>query len=272
MDEFLKANRLSWDERVQIHLDDRTGFYNVQAFREGRTRLTSIEESEIGDVTGLRLLHLQCHFGLDTLVLAWLGADATGLDFSENAIAAARALARETGLDAAFVEGNVYDAPAVVEGPFDIVYSSWGAIIWLPSLDRWARIVADPLTPGGFFYLADSHPTISMLEEENGQLAFRYGWRTAPERPDAFDEGKTYTGDQTKPENVRTYEWAHPFSRIIGALMGAGLRLDMLNEHETLPWPAFPMMVPADDGMFRLPDHHPALPLAFSLKASKPLK
>ncbi len=270
MDAFMKANRLSWDERVPIHLRDSTGFYRVQAFRDGSDALNPIESAELGDLSGRRLLHLQCHIGLDTLVLARRGAEVVGLDFSAAAIAAARQLAEEAGLAADFVEGNVYDAPDLVRGPFSVVYSSWGAIIWLPDLQRWAQIIADLLGPGGFFYLADCHPGLLPLEEEDGRLVFRYGWRSDPGVPDVFDEPTTYNGDPQILENKRTYEWAHPFSRIVGALLGAGLSLDFLNEHETLPWQFFPMMVRGNDGWFRMPDGHVPLPLSFSLKASKP--
>jgi len=270
VEEFTEANRMSWDERVRIHLRDRTGFYDVQAVKDGTRDLIPIEAGEIGDVTGKRLLHLQCHFGLDSLMLARRGARVTGLDYSPAAIAAARALAQDCGLDARFVEANVYDAASAVKGPFSVVYSTWGTIIWLPDLDRWAEIVASLLAPGGFLYLADAHPGILPLEEEDGHLVFRYGWRTAPGMPDAFDEATTYTGDADRLSHTRTYEWIHPFSRVVGALLAAGLRLDMLREHERLPWQAFPMMVPDSDGLFRLPDGHARLPLAFSLKASKP--
>ncbi len=271
MDAFMKANRRNWNERIPIHLRDRTGFYDVDGVRAGSIELPAFEAAELGDLSGKRLLHLQCHFGLDSLVLARRGADVTGLDYSAPAIAAARDLAAETALDARFVEGNVYDARALVEGPFAIVYSTWGTIIWLPDLVRWAKIVAGLLAPGGFLYLADCHPGILPLEEEEGRLVFRYAWQSAPDAPDAFDTPTTYTGDPQILENQRTYEWSHPFSRIIGALIGAGLSLDFLHEHEVLPWKAFPMMVSAATGLFRLPDGHSPLPLAFSLKASKPV-
>ena len=166
-----------------------------------------IEAAEIGEVDGKRVVHLQCHIGLDTLALARRGAAVAGVDFSGNAIAAARALAAESGLAAHFVEANVYDAVAETEGPFDIVYTTWGTIGWLPDIRRWADVVAGLLVPGGFLYFADHHPILT------------------------------------------------------------GLQLSFLREHECIPWQAFPMIVPAGRGMYRLPDGHAGLPLAFSLKA-----
>jgi 2-polyprenyl-3-methyl-5-hydroxy-6-metoxy-1,4-benzoquinol methylase len=141
-EEYFEANRRSWDERVAIHRRDSTGFYQVETALRGEDKLNPIEASEIGDVRGLRIAHLQCHFGLDTLCLARRGALVVGLDFSPAAIAEARTLAAQTGLPATFVEGNVYDARKLLQGQFDLVYVSWGAINWLPDILAWAGVVA----------------------------------------------------------------------------------------------------------------------------------
>ncbi len=163
-------NLASWNERAGIHLADETGFYEIDAFRAGKSTLHAIEAGEIGDVRAKRLAHLQCHIGLDTLSLARMGADVTGLDFSSSALEGARRLAAETGLPATFVEGNVYDARELLTGQFDIVYVTWGAINWLPDIDRWAKVVASLLAPGGFLYLAESHPFALVFEEVDGRL------------------------------------------------------------------------------------------------------
>jgi SAM-dependent methyltransferase len=270
-DAFFDTNRRAWDERAALHRRDRTGFYAVEAFRAGQDILYPIEAAEIGGVEGLELAHLQCHFGLDTLTLARRGAIATGLDFSPTAIAAARALAAESGLAAQFVEGNVHDAPLLLgQGRFAVVYVTWGALPWLPDMRRWARVVASLLRPGGFLYLAETHPFLTTLEEEDGRLVARHDWRTRPEAPLAYDASATYTGDEKRLANTRNYEWQHPLSEIVGSLVEAGLRLDFRHEHETLPWRPFPMMVEVGERMFRLPDGQPRLPLAVSLKASRP--
>ncbi len=264
------ANLANWNDRAAIHLRDTTGFYRLDAFRAGEDVLNPIESDEIGDVAGRRLVHLQCHFGLDSLSLVRRGARVTGIDFSAIAIDGARNLATETGLDAHFVQGDVLAARDLVEGRFDIVYTTWGTIVWLADIGRWAATVASLLAPGGFLYIADAHPTALGFEQVGDDLVLTHPWRTAPDRPLVFDGGETYTGDATPLAHPRTYEWQHPLSAIIGALLDAGLRLDFLREHEEVPWQIYPMAAPAGRGMYRLPPTVPAIPLAFSLKAVRP--
>lgn len=266
-----QANLSSWNKRADLHIKDATGFYDVEGFVAGRDTLYPVEEAEIGAVKGKRLLHLQCHFGLDTLSLARRGAIVTGLDFSSVAIEAARELASKTNLTADFVHADVYDARQVVAGTFDIVYTSWGTICWLPDIWRWAKVVADMLSPGGRFYFADSHPSAQMLDERDGRLEPTYPWRTPQDNPDVFIETASYTGD-THAEPSTTYNWIHPLSDIIGGLLDAGLQLEFLHKHEVLPYKLFPSMVPAGQGMYRLPDGAVPIPLAFSLQMSKPKK
>lgn len=269
--EHFEINRRSWDERVAIHRRDATGFYDVEAVLDGRDKLYPIEASEIGDIRNLRVAHLQCHFGLDTLCLARRGAEATGLDFSSAAISEARRLAEATGLGASFVEGNVYDARSLLDGDFDLLYVTWGAINWLPDIRRWGGMVASLLKPGGVLYLAESHPSTLCLEEIDGiiQAVPRYGWRTPPEAPIREDVPTTYNGDPTELENRQTREWIHPLSEILGGLLAAGMRLDWLHEFDALPWPLFPMMVEGEDRLFRMPAGAPQLPLSFSLRMTK---
>src|SRR5438132_3510982 len=145
----IDANRRNWDERATIHARDATGDYMLDRFRAGEDALHEVEAAELGDIAGKRLLHLQCHIGRDTLCLVRRGAIATGLDFSEPALEVARQLARETGLAAEFVHGTVDDAPELTPGPFDLVFTTWGTICWLPDMTRWARIIASVLKPGG---------------------------------------------------------------------------------------------------------------------------
>src|SRR5216684_3481362 len=149
---FFETNRRNWEERVPIHLRDTTGFYDIEAAIAGRCTLGRIETEELGEIRGRRLLHLQCHIGLQTLWLARCGAEAMGLDFSPSAIEAARDFGRRTGIAARFVVGNVYDAAMLAPGPFDIVYTTWGTITWLPDIARWAQTIARVLAPGGFLY------------------------------------------------------------------------------------------------------------------------
>jgi 2-polyprenyl-3-methyl-5-hydroxy-6-metoxy-1,4-benzoquinol methylase len=269
MDDFFATNRRNWDERVPIHLRDNTGTYQIDAFLAGADTLYPIEASEIGDVSGKRLLHLQCHIGLDTLSLARRGAHATGLDFSPSAIEAARELARRTGMATRFVEGNVYDAATLAPEPFDIVYSTWGTVTWLPDVVRWAQMIAGALAPGGFFYLADDHPAAQMLEQIDGALVATYPWQTPADSPLMFEANTSYAGDRTELANIKSYQWIHPLSEILSALLDAGLSIEMLHEHDRLPWKPFAMMVTAGGGLYRLPPTVPAVPLALSLRARK---
>lgn len=265
MSKFNETNLKNWESRVPLHLRS----YPLEKFKAGWDPLFPIEASEIGDISGLDVLHLQCHIGMDSLGLVRRGANVTGLDFSPSAVKAARDLAKEIGLDATFVEGDI---PKLIKQKFDIVYTTWGTITWLPDIEKWARVVAAMLKPGGRLYFADGHPTMLLMEEEEGdKLVHQYPWRTAVSSPMSFDEEVTYTGEPMPPESSRSYDWAHPLSSIIGGLLDAGLTLDFLHEHETVAWKYAELMVPDPDEprMFRLPAHLPQLPLAVSLGATK---
>lgn len=270
LSEFLAANRRNWDERVPIHRRDRSGFYAVDRFLAGMKPLHVIDSGELGDVAAKRLIHLQCHFGLDTLTLARHGAIVTGIDFSPAAVAEARRLAEAIGVAGDFICSDVYAAREAVAGEFDIVYTTWGTICWLPELVAWGQTIAALLAPGGFLYFADAHPNLLILEQRDGRLVHEFPIDTPADRPLVFDEAHTYSEDPTPLTATRTYQWIHSLSRIVGALLGAGLTLDFLHEHPSLPWPIFPMCVRGDDGMYRLPAEIPGFPLAVSLRARKP--
>lgn len=264
------ANRSAWDERAVIHLRDAAGFYGVDRFRSGEDILLGVVSAEIGDVRGKRLVHLQCHIGIDALCLARRGAIVSGLDYSATAIAGAQSLAAEAGIAATFVCGNVYDAPRLLANKFDIVYVSWGSLNWLPDIWRWGEAIGALLAPGGYLYLVEQHPFIATIKEIDGQLYPYYSWRTPLDRPVVTEVATTYSGDQTRLVHTLQHEWEHPLSDIIGALIAAGLRLEFFHEHEVLPWQRFTMMVPATRALFRMPDWQVPMPLSFSLKASKP--
>lgn len=266
---YIEANRRRWDECVPIHRNSNTGFYQTDEFLTGADILLPIESAEIGDVAGKRLLHLQCHFGLDTLCLARRGATVTGLDFSATAIETANALAVQARLPGKFIEGDVYDAPKLIDDRFDLIYVTWGAINWLLDIVRWARIVADLLATGGYLYLLEGHPSALALDQsDDGRLVPTFNYFQTTEPLEINDE-MTYTGDAVQLKNTRTYEWMHPLSDIVNALINAGLTLDFLNEHDRLAWQLFPCMVPDSEGMYLMPPEREAIPLAFSLRASK---
>jgi 2-polyprenyl-3-methyl-5-hydroxy-6-metoxy-1,4-benzoquinol methylase len=259
----IEINRRSWDECAEIHARDATGDYKLDRLRAGEDTLHQIEAAELGDISGKRVLHLQCHIGQDTLSLARRGALVTGLDFSGAALNVARGLAAETGLSASFVQGTVDQAPQLTPGPFDLVFTTWGTVCWLPDLKVWGKVIAAVLAPGGELYFADFHPSFLVLEEEAGRLVAKH-----EDQPLEFVNATTYTGDPTVRTHQSTREWIHSLSAIIGALIDAGLTITMFREHEVLPWRA-EGLVPAGEGLWRLPDGHLRIPLCLSLKAKK---
>ena len=264
---WLEANRANWDERVPIHVA--SDFYDVEGFVAGQTSLDEFEISEIGPMVKDRtLVHLQCHFGLDTLSWARLGAEVTGLDFSAPAIAAARELAATVGVEARFVEGNVYDAPALLGESYDVVYTGKGAINWLPDIGSWAGVLAAVCKPGGMVYVPEFHPFSWVFADESLEVEYGYFHTTEPL---VFDEQGTYTDPDAVLEHTRTLEWVHPIGDIISALVAAGLRIEFLHEFahtHFLRWPFLNREGPSRRFVF--PASMPPLPLMFSLLATKP--
>lgn len=269
MDEaWREANRANWNERVAVHLRS----YDLAPLRAGKGRLTPIEIAELGDVRGKRILHLQCHIGTDTLTLAQMGAEVTGLDFSPPAIAAARALAAEIGVDARFVVSDLYAAPDVLPEPgaFDLVYTTWGTICWLPDIAGWARVVAHFLKPGGALYFADGHPAAYVFDDDVAGPAGFPGWFMPYFATDPLiqDDPRDYSDSAARLAASRTYQYAHPLGAIVGALLDAGLRLEFLHEHDRVAWRMFAALVPDEGGLYRWPDQA-WLPLAVSLMARR---
>jgi SAM-dependent methyltransferase len=269
-DDWRALNRANWDERVAIHRA--LPGYDARRIRDGTARLNAVEEAEIGPVAGLRVLHLQCHFGHDSLILASRGADVTGLDFSAPAIAAAREDAESLGLKARFVLSDVYAARQAIPKPasFDLVYATWGTVCWLPDIAEWARIVAYFLRPGGRFYFADAHPAAYVFDDMAPGPAGKPGW-FAPyfaAAPIVVDEPCDYADPDARLENRRTVQWLHPLSAIIGSLLEAGLRLDRLHEHPRVAWKMFSQLAQDGDGCWTWPDR-PWFPLAVSLLMTK---
>jgi len=266
------ANRALWDAWTAIHATGQ--FYDLEGFKGGGIRLRPYEIEMVGGVAGRSLLHLQCHFGIDTLSWARLGARVTGADLSPAAIDLARALADELGFpDAHFVCSNLYDLPKALEGTFDIVYTSRGVLGWLPDIRGWARVVAHFLAPGGRFFITEVHPVVMALEDEDvgpGELRLRYPYWEHRE-PLVFDVKGSYADpDADAGENVE-HGWDHSLGEIVTALIEAGLRIDTLVEHPFLDWKVG-FLVEDAEGKWRLPpDARGELPLMFSLLATKPV-
>lgn len=272
MNEYLAANRALWDEWTAIH--QRSQFYDVEGWKAGRRPLRDLVVDEVGEVAGKDLLHLQCHFGLDTLGWARLGARVTGVDFSERAITLARSLAAEMGLEACFVHSDVLELDAVLDGDFDVVFTSFGVLWWLPDLVRWARVAARFVRPGGMLYLAEFHPFSQVMDDSRDATAPRlhYPYFPSPE-PLAFPTQGSYAEPDAKIEQPVEYGWTHSMGEIVTAIAEAGLRIEFLHEFPFSVYPAMPYLVEADHGphTWRLPEQWDGkLPLMFSLKATRP--
>ncbi len=268
--EALRANQRLWDEWTRIH--ETSAFYDLAGFRKGGIRLRPYEVEEVGDVAGRDLLHLQCHFGIDTLSWARLGARVTGADFSPAAIDLAQRLATELELDARFVRADLYDLPAALEGDFDIVYTSRGVLGWLPDISRWAQVVSHFLKPGGTFYITEIHPVAQAFENEGvapGELRLQYPY-WEHEQPLAFEVAGSYADRSANVTAPTEYGWDHGLGEIVTALIDAGLRIESLREFPWVDW-QLDFLVRGEDGKWRLPPEIAGeLPLFFSLLAMKP--
>lgn len=267
MDELLAANRRHWDELVGINA--RSGFYDLEGLKRGRLTLPEFALQELGQVEGKALLHLQCHFGMDTISLARLGATATGVDFSDEAIVFARSLSQELNVPAQFVCSDIHKLSDVLNGKFDVVFTSMGVLCWLPDLARWAEVIAHFLGPGGVFYILETHPFLHIFSYDRNaaeltvsQPYFGSG------QPLSCEEQGTYADWDAQLANPLTHEWQHTLSDVVSALVAVGLRIEFLHEFPFCSWQRFPFMVKSAAHRWTLPGDM-SLPLTFSLKATK---
>ena len=264
-DERIDSNRAMWDERVPLHV--RSDFYDVEAFKRRPDRIRPFEVDEVGDVTGKSLVHLQCHFGLDTLSWATRGARVTGLDFSEAAVTAARSLAANLAIGADFVAGDVYDAPDLLgRRTFDIVYTGIGALPWLPDIDRWAQAAASLVGAGGFLYLAEFHPITWMFGYGEG-LVFEHDYFDDHAFVDEMS-GSYVDPDAPTVHNV-CYEWQHTLADVVSAIVAAGLTVEFLHEHDRTLFARWPWLERRGLDDFRFPSGQPRLPLMYSIRARR---
>jgi SAM-dependent methyltransferase len=277
----LELNRGHWDEATRLHT--RGNVYGMEDFKAGQCRLHRVELEEVGDVRGKRLLHLQCHFGLDTLSWARRGAQVTGVDFSAEGIATARALSAEVGLqrESEFVCSDLYALRSVLDaaGAFDIVYTSYGVLHWLPDLAPWAGLIAHYLAPGGFFHIVEAHPTARMfpLDEDMPKVASFSPLFPYFHDPDGIRWPPSLDyADASVQHELGTHEWQHSMGDILGALIGAGLRIDWLHEFPFCAWKVVAgcelvERFSSSHGYYGLPPSRPQLPLMFSLRAARPV-
>ena len=268
MGEYMKANKELWDILAKIHFESK--FYDVAGFLSGNQTLDPIELEELSNISGKKLFHLMCHFGLDTLSLARLGAKVTGVDFSAEAIELARELSKITGIPAKFICSNIYDLPHNLDDRFDVVFTSGGVLAWLPNLQDWARIISQFLAPGGFFYIREFHPFAYVFDDRNDvmELRVKYPYFQG-EEPLRFDEEGSYADPCAKTGKIPAYEWNHPISKIINVLIDEGLTIDFLHEFPVTTFKALPFMIEREPGRWTLPENQDKIPLMFSLKATK---
>lgn len=258
--DYLDLNRRHWNEKVRFHLG--SDFYRLEAFKAGEDVLNDIEIQGVGSVEGKSLLHLQCHFGQDTLCWARRGARVTGVDFSPVALDTAKALAEELGLEARFVLSDLYSLPEVLDDRFDVVFASYGAVCWLPDLERWAAVVRRFLKPGGLFFLAEFHPALMMLDDGFEQIGYPYFNRG----PLFFDVQGTYAQPDA-PIRSSACVWNHSLADVIGALLRQGLRLEFFQEYDYSPYNCFPNFVETEKGRFRHAVYTGKLPLVYAVGA-----
>jgi ubiquinone/menaquinone biosynthesis C-methylase UbiE len=267
MERFFKTNLKRWNELAKVHFESE--YYDLEGFRAGRSSLHSIEFEELGEVSGKSLLHLQCQFGLDALSWARLGAVVTGVDFSDKAIKLAKTLSKQLNIPAKFVCSNIYDLPKVLEGHFDIVFTSYGALCWLPDIEKWAEIVSRYLEKGGTFFIAEFHPFVWVFDwDEQIELKVRHTYFHTGE-PYYFEREASYADAKAYVENRAYYQWQHSLSDIANALIKAGLRTEEIKEYPYSIDRLFPFMKKCEDGYWRFTNKDYDIPLMFSIKATK---
>ncbi|RYD80823.1 MAG: class I SAM-dependent methyltransferase [Sphingobacteriales bacterium] len=256
---FFAANKDLWNKKTLVHKD--SDFYDLASFKQGKPSLNSVELAELGDVSGKSLLHLQCHFGIDTLSLAKLGAKCTGADISDESILLARSLNKELGLDAEFICSNIYDLKENLDQKFDIVFTSYGTIGWLPDLDKWAGIINHFLKPGGIFYMVDFHPIVWMFD--NHFIKFEYSYFNFGV---IVEETSGTYADRNAEIKQKEYGWNHPLSEIISALRNAGLQIDFLHEHDYSPYNCFNNTVEIAEDKWQIQGLEGKIPMLYSIK------
>ncbi|MHA1914308.1 MAG: class I SAM-dependent methyltransferase [Promethearchaeota archaeon] len=265
-DKHMDVNLKRWNELVDINAKSK--LYDLEGFKSGKTSLHSLELQELGEVKGKTLLHLQCHFGMDTLSWARLGAQVTGVDFSENAISLARELSSELNIPARFIQSNLYNIPVAIKEKFDIIYTSYGVLCWLPDLLKWAQVISSCLKPGGILYVIDSHP-FGFLIDEN-QDAFKVGYNYFTQgKPVHWEEGESYADPTVKLKNQVSYEWFHTMSEIINSLIITRLKIEFLHEFPFCYHNIHPDMKVREDGYYEFTNLNFSVPMMFSIRAHK---
>lgn len=259
---YLAINKASWNNRLKAHLE--SDFYGVEHFLQGKSSLNSIELDLLGDLKGKRVLHLQCHFGQDTLSLGRLGAEVTGVDFSDKAIVAARDLALRTGINAHFICADIYDLPNHLNAEFDLVFSSYGTIGWLPDLDKWATVVSKFLKPGGKFVFAEFHPVVWMFDNDFETVYYPYF------KGDPILESETGSyADKTADLTLHSMTWNHGLAEVFTALGNQKIGVELFREYDYSPYNCFNGMEAFEPGKFRIRKFGNKIPMVYALVGRK---
>lgn len=259
---YFDTNKCTWNNKVKVHA--KSDMYDLDAFKKGKSSLMAYELDALGDVSGKSMLHLQCHFGQDTLSWNRLGATCTGVDLSDEGIKLARSLNTELGLDSKFICCNVLDTSKYIKTEFDIVYTSYGVIGWLPDLRPWGKMIAERLKPGGVFFMAEFHPIVWMFDYAGDKAIMKYGYM---QKEVIYEEYEgTYANENSKMIS-KEYAWNHGLGAVTTALSEAGLHIEYLKEFDESPYDVLPDLVKSKSGMYEM--ENKLYPLIFALKATK---
>lgn len=262
---YLDINRQAWNEKTEIHLHSE--FYDQEAFLNGGSSLKEIELQLLGDVRGKSILHLQCHFGQDTISLSRMGAEVTGVDLSDKAIERAKQIAKDTNSEANFICCDIYELPKYLDRQFDIVFTSYGTIGWLPDLDKWAKVISQFLKPTGKFVFVEFHPVVWMFDNDFRDVKYNY-----------FNSGEiveteegTYA-DKTADITLKTVSWNHSLSEVINSLIKNGLEIQSFEEFDYSPYNCFNKTTEVATGKFRIKHLENKIPMLYSVVAEKAIE
>ncbi len=260
--DYFKINQILWDAKTDVHFD--SDFYDVKSFLAGNSSLNSLELEWLGDVAGKSILHLQCHFGLDTISLARMGADVVGVDFSEKAIQKAKELAVQVGTSTKFIQCNIYDLKSKLQQQFDIVFTSYGVIGWLPDLQKWAELISYYLKPGGSFILVEFHPVLWMFDYEFRRIEYSY-FNSGP----IIEEVEGTYADRHAPIRNTSVFWNHSFADIFTALLQSNMQIDRFEEFNYSPYNCFEHTVEIKPQKYQIRGLENKLPMLYAIRASK---
>jgi 2-polyprenyl-3-methyl-5-hydroxy-6-metoxy-1,4-benzoquinol methylase len=260
--DYININKKTWNNKTDVHIASE--FYDMEGFLNGKSTLNSIELELLGDVKGKKILHLQCHFGQDSMTLSRMGAKVTGIDFSEKAIEKAKEFANQLHLDTQFICCDVYETLQHINEEFDIVFTSYGTIGWLPDIEKWANVVSNCLKPNGKFIMADFHPVVWMYDNDFKEVYYSY----FNIEPIIEDESGTYA-DRYSEIEAKTISWNHPTSEILNSLIDSGMEIKRFNEYDYSPYNCFNETEEFEPGKFRVKHFGNKIPMVYSILATK---